>query len=173
MDKIFGVGLSRTGTTSLTRSLSNVGIDIIHYPKKTELFDPKNAGACDIPVIVHYKELDKIFPNSKFIYTIRDKEEWLSSMERYLPRKKNWNLAKWQLDNRKAVYGRLDFDREWFAERYDIHDNDVRMYFKERENDLLILNICGGDKLEKLFSFIGVSNHKNMLKEFPHENKLR
>ena len=81
--KIFGIGLSRTGTTSLAHALREVKINIIHYPTESQLFNPKSDGACDIPVIVHYKELDKKFPKSKFVYTIREKEEWLTSMENY------------------------------------------------------------------------------------------
>lgn len=171
--KIFGIGLSRTGTTSLAYALKEVGINIIHYPmSKTQLFDSKNNGACDIPVISYYKELDRKFPNSKFIYTFREKEEWLNSMAIYLPRKKDWPKTAWQTQHRMAVYGREDFDRAVFAASYDRHDNDVRSYFKGREQDLLILNICGEDTTEKLFSFIDVSN-KNAPKTFSNKNKLK
>ena len=30
--KVFGIGLSRTGTTSLTAALSMLGINVVHYP---------------------------------------------------------------------------------------------------------------------------------------------
>lgn len=158
MNKIFGIGLSRTGTTSLSHTLKEIGINIIHYPNKSKLFDPNNDGACDIPAAVHYKKLDKIFPNSKFIYTIRDKDEWLSSIGGYLEYKKERKMTPWELQNRKELYGQLNFDKDVFATKYDEHDNSVREYFKGREQDLLILNICGGDKLEKLLSFVGSSN---------------
>ena len=78
--KIFGLGLSRTGTTTLAETLKLVGYDVIHYPSHNQLFSENNNGATDIPVIPHYKELDKRFPNSKFVYTIRDKQEWLNRM---------------------------------------------------------------------------------------------
>ncbi|KKM23113.1 hypothetical protein LCGC14_1618500 [marine sediment metagenome] len=171
--KIFGIGLSRTGTTSLAYALKEIGINIVHYPmSEAQLFDPENDGACDIPVITYYKELDKKFPNSKFIYTFREKEEWLNSMAVYLPRKKDWPKSAWQTQHRMAVYEREDFDRDAFAKRYDLHDTDVREYFKGREQDLLILNICEGDTTEKLFSFIGVFN-ENAPKTFSNKNKLR
>lgn len=170
--KIFGLGLSRTGTTSLTYALKEVEINIIHYPTKEQLFNLKNDGACDIPVIAHYKQLDKKFPNSKFIYTFREKEDWLNSMEKYLPRKKNFGLAEWQLNNRIAVYGQLEYDKTVFAKKYDEHDNDIRSYFKGREQDLLILDICGGEGTEKLFSFINVYN-ENASKIFADKNKVK
>lgn len=34
MKKIFGIGLSRTGTTSLKQVLEDFGFNIIHYPTK-------------------------------------------------------------------------------------------------------------------------------------------
>ena len=173
MNKIFGLGLSRTGTTSLAYALKEIGINIVHYPmSEAQLFDPENDGACDIPVIAHYKELDKTFPNSKFIYTFREKEDWLDSMAKYLPRKKNWATSTWQTQNRMAVYGQTDFDRNAFAKRYDFHDTNVREYFKGRKQDLLILDICGGEGTEKLFSFIGFFD-ENAPKTFSNKNKLR
>ena len=63
MKKIFGIGLSRTGTTSLTHALDGAGIHINHYPNEIELFDPRSQGASDIPVAIHYKKLDVTFPD--------------------------------------------------------------------------------------------------------------
>ena len=52
---------------------------------------------------------------------------------------------------------------------HEKHDNDVKEYFKDRPNDLLVLNIIGGDTPDKLWSFIGLHNPP---KTFPHSNKL-
>jgi hypothetical protein len=170
VNKIFGIGLSRTGTTSLSAALQDVGIDMIHYPQKHQLFHPENDGVCDIPASAHYKELDRRFPNSKFVYTIRDKEEWLDSIEKYLERKKDRVISPWQKENRIAMYGQLDFNRGIFSAMYDKHDQNVMDYFKGREPDLLILNIIGGDVVGKLLSFIHNKNVYNV-SPFPHENK--
>jgi len=172
MKKIFGIGMSRTGTTSLAAVLKQAGINLIHYPTKAELFNPKNDGACDIPAAIHYKELDKRFPNSKFIYTFREKEEWLTSMEKYLKRKRTVNLASYQHENRMGMYGQIEFNKDAFAAVYNKHDNDIREYFKNREKDLLILNICGGDEIGGLLSFIGKPN-KNPSQKFPQMNKVK
>ena len=87
-NKIFGIGLSRTATTSLANALKEINIDIIHYPtSKAKMYSNAKDGACDLPVAVYYKELDKKFPNSKFIYTIREKEGWLDSIGEYLKNK--------------------------------------------------------------------------------------
>ena len=173
MTKIFGIGLSRTGTTSLCHALKDGGINIVHYPKsKADLFNPKTEGACDIPVVVYYKELDKKFPNSKFIYTIRDKDEWLESVEKYLKQKKDRRIDAWQKQMRIDIYGQVEFNKELFATKYDEHDADIKTYFKNRKDDLLILNICGGADLNKLISFVD-GNKKILSNKFPHINKRK
>ena len=171
MKKVFGIGLSRTGTTSLAQALNEAGINVIHYATNKEiLFDVQGHGSCDIPTTAHYKELDTNFPNSKFVYTIRDKDEWLVSIEKYLKQKEGRTLGQWHLQNRIAIYGRVDFNKEMFAKKYDEHDSAVRAYFKDREDDLLVLNICSGEPWKKLADFLDMPDNGS---GFPHENKRK
>ena len=101
--KIWGLGLSRTGTTTLTHLLNQIGYKHVHYPTDDEMMSFNNDGASDIPVIPKYKTLDTQFPNSKFILTTRDKEKWLKSMSTYLERKRNWNQSTRQVNIRIDV----------------------------------------------------------------------
>lgn len=167
--KIFGIGLSRTGTTTLNETLVQLGYKVIHYPSYDELFSMRFDGATDIPVAVRYKELDQKFPNSKFIYTIRNKEKWLDSIVPYLERKRGWNMAQSQVDIRTQMYGSPFPNREQASSAYDSHDKDVLEYFKKRPNDLLVLDIIGGDSTKLLTDFLGVNP---IDPKFPHENKL-
>lgn len=172
--KIFGIGLSRTGTTSLTSFLNSIGFNIIHYPNnKKQLFSKDNDGATDIPVITYYKELDKTYPNSKFIYTIRNKEDWINSMSRYLPRKKGrpTETHSWTLQHRLTAYGRTDFNRKDFDKRFDEYDAEIKEYFRNREQDLLILNIFENPSVQELCSFLNIT-HVDTSQNYPHENKL-
>ena len=74
MSRFFGIGLSRTGTTSLTQAFKILGYVFYHYPSEQQLFNLRDGqGACDIPVVRYYKKLDKMFPGTKFINTIREK----------------------------------------------------------------------------------------------------
>lgn len=171
--KIFGLGLSRTGTTSLTSALTDVGFRIVHYPQnKKQLFSTANDGATDIPVIYYYKELDQAFPNSKFIYTTRDRDDWVNSMSRYLPRKKTWKTNDWTIQHRVSAYGRADFDRADFTARFDEYDVEIREYFKGREQDLLVLNIFNNPTVKDLYKFLGVTGRDSSIL-FPHKNKLK
>ena len=43
--KVFGLGLSRTGTTSLGRALNILGIKTIHYPCDKKTYEPAKLKA--------------------------------------------------------------------------------------------------------------------------------
>jgi hypothetical protein len=165
---IYCIGLSRTGTTSLSDYLKAYGLNVIHYPNMDQMMMGIGDGASDIPVLLKYKELDKMFPGSKFIYTVRD--NWVEAVEPYFLRKKGRvNQASTQLEIRKAVYGSVDWNRDLYAKAEKYWDNDIRDYFKNRPNDFLELNIVGGDPTSKLNEFLGLAN-KPGLETFPKSN---
>jgi hypothetical protein len=181
INKIFGIGLSKTGTTSLARSLRQLDIPtkdfpslayIPHHLKGIREAQLKEYQAfTDIPVIPFYKAYDKRFPNSKFIYTIRERESWLQSCSLY-PRfsKPIWRLPLKVIRLRQLIYRSIQFDREKFAAAYDRHQEDVMTYFRNRPEDLLVIDICGGESWEKLCPFLD----KPMPEEaFPFANARR
>ena len=168
--KIWGIGLSRTGTTTLNETLQQLGFNVIHYPKNKHIFSSEYDGGTDITVSVRFKELDKKFPNSKFIYTVRDKEDWLNSIIPYLNRKRNWKFPQDQIDIRKKVYGVTFPTREEAEVAYDKHHNSVMEYFKDRNNDLLVLDIIDGDTTDKLTKFL---NCDPIELKFPNRNSLK
>lgn len=176
--KIFGIGLSRTGTASLHSALLTLGYSSIHNPKlyilrNNELhFYPKAAHyydtMVDAPVAAFYKNLDDIFCDSKFILTIRDIDEWLNSCEKFFSLKSFESTIIPKLFS-KIFYGSNTlFDKDKYIKGYYKHLESVKDYFKNRKDDLLILDICGGDGWEKLCPFL----EKEIPNEpFPHENK--
>jgi hypothetical protein len=170
MQKIWGIGLSRTGTTSLTKVLQNAGLNIVHYPKEKDMLEGKIDGATDLPVVLHYQKLHRLFPDSKFIFTDRHIDEWVNSVVPYLERKRNWNQAKRQIEIRESIYGSAYPDNFGAYFSYQRHERSVKDYFKYWPNQILFLNIVNGiDKPKKLFDFLGL---KNPPEEFPHENRL-
>lgn len=170
--KIFGIGMSRTATTTLTHVLNHAGYNIVHYPTMIQMYSMSNDGCTDIPVILEYKKLDGMFPNSKFVYTIREKEEWLDSIVPYLERKRSWTMKE-QEKIRKMVYGSPFPTREEASLAWDKHREDVDDYFRDRlGRDLLILDIIGGDSPDILWDFLGIRDQKPPMK-FPVKNKLK
>ena len=157
MIKVFGIGLSRTGTTSLHTAFTMLGYKSKHYPTSLSDFDTFDA-ATDATVALRYKYLDKCY-NAKFILTVRDVNDWVKSIE--------WlftdcaNLEKMENDyrelvskTRKQLYGTDQFDPDMLKIAYNKHVREVIDYFKGKKN-LLIMNICGGDGWEKLCPFVG------------------
>lgn len=183
--KVFGLGLSKTGTSSLTDALNLLGIRSAHYPHDARTLCELRAGryrlsileefqgVTDIPVAPFYAQLDRAFPNSRFILTVRERAAWLRSCEVH------WRLMDEWLDNFPdfkrfhefactAAYGTLKFDRERFARAYEEHERGVRDYFRERPGDLLVLDICGGNGWEELCTFLDMDAPPA---PFPHANE--
>jgi len=156
-NKVFGIGLSRTGTTSLTVALLNLGYDAKHYPKALKIMKEAEGhdALTDIPVILAYKELAERYPASKFILTIRDVGSWLDSCQRHWGSKKRRKENKMAMLIRRGVFGRGDYDTITFKKVYKRHLEDVLGYFKGQQERLLVMDICGGDGYEKLCPFLG------------------
>src|SRR5579885_1769623 len=99
--KIFCIGANKTGTSSLTCAMNKLGFlnlpeivgyttelrtpelrnninEVLEYIKKNDEFDFFE----DIPFCFfdNYKLIEKEFPESKFILTIRDSEDWFCSV---------------------------------------------------------------------------------------------
>jgi len=158
--------LTRTGITSLAKALSLLGFDPEHYPCPRALLAGHFDAAVDLSVVVHYKQLDDVFAGSKFIYTVRDKDSWIDSVALYIPRHKTESVMQRQY--RQLVYGQFNFDRDAYSAAYDRHHDDVMRHFKDRPDDLLVMDICGGDGWPKLLSFL---NMECADKSFPSEHK--
>ncbi len=144
--KIFGIGLSKTGTNSLCDALTHLGFDMLHYPPPS-IFDALERcdGCADLPTVVHYKELDEKFPGSKFVLTTRDRSKWLKSIIKHFERRPPSTLGDWGEENRVKVYGSLHPTPADFLKAYEKHHADIRDYFKDRPDDLLELNITDED----------------------------
>lgn len=168
--KIWGIGLSRTGTTSLAKILNDAKFKIIHYPTQRQMFLEHNDGGCDITVTANYKKLDRYYPGSKFIYTFRDMDDWVKSIVPYFKRKKDWNQSTEQIRIRKKLYKASFPNEEQARTAWIRHDNDVRFYFRDNPKNLLILDIIGGDNPQKLWEFLDIPTDPP--EYFPHENKL-
>ena len=178
--KVFGIGLSRTGTTSLNEALNILGIKSLHFPSfvgplsycgilkiNAEHFD--YDGLTDTPVAYSYKKLDKKFPGSKIIFTERDIDSWLTSCEKYKAfRPENQNPVALDLLHKK-LYWTTIFDEKLFRKAYEKHKADVSNYFRNREDDLLRINITKGERWERLCIFLDKEIPQDT--PFPHSNK--
>ncbi len=166
--RIFGIGLSRTGTASLTVALRVLGYSVIQFPANLESITGRDA-ATDLPMAFYFREMDHLFPGSRFILTVRDLSAWLASCERF------WKAHQAAFDERpnltwlhEQVYGTAAFDRRRFTAAYLRHQIAVRRHFAHRRADLLVLDVCGGAGWGALCPFLGVPEPDT---PFPHHNR--
>lgn len=172
--KIFGLGLPRTGTTSLAHALNLMKLKTKHFP--FELYKNRNSeiideyiGFVDSPIPLIWKELDQRFPNAKFILTTRPLEQWLESMEWLFSHGKvKWNWSKEVHDYHKVFFGTERFDQTLLSQKYHEYHEDIFKSFEHRSQDLLVLNLEEKDSFTKLATFLNVSS-PNI--EFPHVKK--
>lgn len=85
--KVFGIGLSKTGTTSLATALTILGYHTAHWSNDLtgEILSMGDAflfdALADTPVCVIFETLYHLFPRSKFIYTVRARPAWKHSID--------------------------------------------------------------------------------------------
>ena len=174
--RIFGIGLHKTGTTSLHAALRMLGFESDHWKNAhwaKAIWEEMLAGKSktveqsyalsDLPIAILYKKLDKAYPGSKFILTMRSEGSWLRSIEDHWDINCNPFRAQWATDPfshkvHKLVYGQQGFDAVLFLARFRKHNEDVRAYFKGREDDLLVMNMSNGAGWHQLCPFLGVES---------------
>ncbi len=173
--KVFGIGLGRTGTKSLSMALDVLGFTVIHYPIGETIYKEMTSGKfnfsildefdgiTDITVSAYFRELDALYPGSKFVLTVRERESWLNSMEQHWLNKpvhdSETGPSETQMRIRRflraTVYGIYTFNRERLANVHRVHEEQVREHFKGRDN-LLVMDVTQGDGWEKLCAFLDV-----------------
>ena len=200
LNKIFNIGLSKTGTTSLNQALNDLGFPSIHNPKPFRRqamkgqyhFDSDDWRALTNFGEHFYPQLDKAYPGSKFILTVRDEEAWLRSLQkqfgkstgdeagarwewsrrirtvlRELKRLVNNQIIMTHMHARIDIFGTYKFHAERCLYVYRLHQKNVREYFHERPQDFLVMDIAAGDGWEKLCSFLEINGIPET--PFPHK----
>lgn len=182
--RVFGIGLAKTGTSSLHAAMGILGWKSCHYrhvPKQgndltkgdlvklTDFDELFNAGS-DLQVAANFEILESKYPNSLFVYTVRELNSWLESTYRAA-----YSVGYWRGEKKEPIhvlekgtdrtrdweklYGvnsPIRFEREWWIASYLRHDRRVFNYFKTRKRKLLTMDICGGDGWKVLCEFLGV-----------------
>ena len=180
MNKVFGIGWARTGTTTLGQCFQVLGYDhqsqdlslvpdlgrndlsrILALAARKETFD-------DWPWIILYQQLVLAFPGSRFVLTKRKSENWLRSYKAILAAEGKTSEEMWAV--RRILYG-LPFPNVTDAqlvERYERHTAEVAQYFCGRPGDLLVVDWEQGDGWSELCGFLGKPVPHV---PFPHANK--
>jgi len=172
--KVVGVGWAKTGTTTLGGCFEILGFSCYGY--KLSLIDqPEQAMAIasrfnsfqDWPWALLYKEMDQRFPGSKFVLTSRDSQRWLKSYRNALSKQSPLPARD---EARRKVYGFAyqGATDEQLIGRYEQHNTEVKRYFADRPEDLLVVDWEKGDGWAQLCPFLG---KPVLARPFPHANK--
>lgn len=184
--RVFGIGMQRTGTTSLHEAFQMMGFDSAHWKSANwakaiwqEMSKwgnsrtmEKDYALCDNPIPLLYEKLDKTYAGSKFILTVRDEDAWVRSVEKFWtyegnPQRWTWDADGFSHKMHGMIYGTIEFDEQVFRERYRRHNAAVTQYFSGR-SDFLRLEIDGGTTMAPLRRFLDLPfcGHK-----FPHSHR--
>lgn len=171
MTKIFCIGFHKTGTSSLSEALrileyrvcGAVGVSDPHIGERalqTALrYVPRYDAFRDNPWPVLFRDLDRLFPGSKFILTTRDMDSWIKSAVGHFDRQ-DTPMRKW-------IYGAGHplGNEALYVQRHKDHIADALEYFYGRADDLLVLSLIEGEGWEKLCPFL---DRPIPTQRFPH-----
>ncbi|RPA59641.1 sulfotransferase family protein [Shewanella frigidimarina] len=164
-NKVFIIGLPRTGTTSVSVALLEQGLTVAHQAFTKQAFMLADAVS-DAPCFSDYQQLDKLFPNAKFVYLDRPLDKWLPSMQMLLGRmlvhldkdkgrfhpvmKRSFNhcFDIWQVED--------VFDEAHLTACYQRHQQQVLSYFAGR-NDFITIDISVAGSFATLLQFIDLA----------------
>lgn len=181
--KIFGIGMPKTGTTSLHAALQILGFRSLHFPHDPVTVAELRAGnyrlsvlnhydaLSDVPISAIFAQLDQVYPNSRFILTVRDVNGWIESCRNAWFNQSDAVPEPGTMREfyRTLLYGCNEFSEDRFRWVYETHLKLVQDHFSgEKANQLLVLDINEGNKWERLCSFLGVAVPDE---PFPHKNK--
>ena len=135
-----------------------------------------------------FRALDAHFPGSKFILTLRDNpEQWYESLVGFhskivgkgrVPTAQDlkafvYRYPGYLWESARLIYGADEssvYDRRLYISCYLNHNRQVTEYFKDRPQDLLVLNVGQADAMEKLCAFLGRDYRGERM---PHLNRSR
>ncbi len=175
--KVIFIGLPRTGTTSVSVALLEQGLKVAHMAFTKEAFIQADAIS-DAPCFSDFKQLDKLFPEAKFVYIDRELDSWVPSMQMLLSRMQPHLDAK---TGRFHPIMKRSFrhsfgvglvenpqDEQHLIDCYQRHKTEVLDYFADRQ-DFLSINVSRQGALGQLLAFMGLTNAENQ-QNFPKLN---
>jgi hypothetical protein len=176
LQKCFGIGFNKTGTKSLGKAMRLLGYRTTSFDGPlTEQVGRGEVDAAlrvardfdgfeDWPWPLIYKELDRVFPGSKFILTMRrDARTWLNSLMRHAERTGPTIF-------REIAYGYASPQHReaHHIGLYERHAAEVMAHFRDRPGQLRVLCWERGDGWPELCDFLGRPRPEQ---PFPHENR--
>ncbi len=215
-NKIFGIGYNKTGTTSLEKIFKDIGLSVPDQAEQEKTIGQKLYLGNYEPLVKFVKQYDAfqdlpfsqdeyyavadvLFPNSKFILTIRDPEKWFQSLcefhkktfkvqdisefneaffkdkDLYLYKNYCYENALRRVtiieNNQTTADWSLLYDKKHNINLYNTRNERIASYFRNRPDDLLIIDLEQEPDTEKIVRFLKLPKEK--ISPIPHLNKTR
>ena len=213
-NKVFGIGYNKTGSTSLEFIFTALGfrtpnqqeqelrvvkqLNLGNFRPLIDLVNQYDAFQ-DQPFSQNecYAQVDALFPDSKFILTVRDPEDWFNSLCRfhtkiwgvnntkefneqffkdkniYLYKNYIYDNISRQLtvtkNNKPYADWNLLYQKEHYINLYTERNNRIIKYFRDRPRDLLIINFEEETDCKKILDFFDFPEELNF--PLPHLNR--
>ncbi|MEO2059122.1 MAG: sulfotransferase [Mesonia sp.] len=183
-NKVFCVGLHKTGTTTLANYFNQFGFKTIHSTdwmndnSKLEAFDFFSDGGSHFDDINEFpiEKLYNQFENSKFILQTRNTDKWIISKLKHAGWDKNTEITDNDISKIKHEEWKYKslLTIEKFIEHKINYENKVKSFFKEKKsNRLLVVDITNKkerlQEIKKLKNFLRLKSINNI--DVPHSNK--
>jgi len=203
--KYFCIGRNKTGTTSLKVAFLELGFIVGDQRIAEQLHDKFYFRSIFRPIVWYcltaqvfqdvpfscpetFKHLDKAYPGSKFILTVRDSpDQWYQSILSFHTKKygkDGRSPTAAQLKNAKykwyrrgvpynvvKLHGTPDtnpYDPSIMKAHYEAHNRSVIDYFRDRPEDLLVINVGNPDDWIRFLRFVGKTSRRS---SFPWKKK--
>jgi hypothetical protein len=168
-NKVFGVGLSRTGSSSLAMALSQLNYSTLCKDQGLApfLYDPPRAAnmsaryddvdaVVDLPTALYFNELLSAYPDALFILTIRrDSQAWFRSFKKEMHSMRQLFGGLVPLRVRRLIehaYGTIDEEEDTWIDSYESHNLAVQRSIPASQ--LLVMDMSTGAGWRELCSFL-------------------
>lgn len=205
--KVFCIGLNKTGTTSWAQAMSDLGYVVGSETRATMLYD--DWARRDFQRIIDYcrtdgqafqdipfslpdtcEVVDRAFPGSKFVLTVRDSaEQWYDSLVTFHGKHfaSSGRRPPSPEDLAHAIYWRhgliADFcrqvfktpiddpyNREALLDFYINYNQKLINHFAGRPDDFLVVNVAKHGDYRRMCEFLGFPDSNG---RFPWKNKTQ
>ncbi len=188
--KIFCIGFYKTGTTSLYDALRILGYATINgdkpgsYPGADDgetllkqiaagdyrlpAFDLFDAFT-DAPYMWIWREIYQLFPNARYILTMRDEASWIESSVKFFRGRRIRPMMVWMFGKHADPSNDAESRQAWL-EIYRRHNAEILEHFAGRNDQFLVLDPTRDPGWDKLCAFLDAPVPRQ---PWPHSNPTR
>lgn len=173
--KIFGIGFYKTGTTTLYDALRALGYHTVNgdtphsYPGADDgatLIRQIDAGDFRLPTFEMFeaftdnpyfriwRRIYDLYPDAKYILTVRDEERWIDSCVRFFRHRRIRPMRVWMFGPHANPASSPQSRQAWL-DAYRAHNAAVREFFASRPHQYFEFDPTRESGWERLCAFLG------------------